>query len=58
VVWDCAQPEDVVAVLPPRRLVIKRGRVTIEAHYEVRQRWREPHGAVLSSERSGHRTMR
>jgi cytosine/creatinine deaminase len=58
VVWDCAQPEDVVAVLPPRRLVIKRGRVTIEAHHEVRQRWREPHGAVLSSERSGHRTMR
>ncbi len=58
VVWDCAQPEDVAAVLPPRRLVIKRGRVTIEAHHEVRQRWREPHGAVLSSERSGHRTMR
>jgi cytosine deaminase len=58
VVWDCARPEDVVATLPSRTLVLKRGRVTVEAHHDVRHRWRERHGAVLSSERSGHRTMR
>jgi cytosine deaminase len=57
VVWDCARPEEVVATLPSRTLVLKRGRVTVEAHHDVRHRWREQHGAVLSSERSGHRTM-
>lgn len=41
VVWDCARPEDVVASLPPRRLVIKRGRVTVETRHEVIARWRD-----------------
>jgi cytosine deaminase len=41
VVWDCAQPEDTVATLPPRTLVIKRGRVTIEARHHVIDRWRD-----------------
>jgi cytosine deaminase len=40
VVWDCAQPEDTVATMPPRTLVLKRGRVTIEARHEVIDRWR------------------
>jgi cytosine deaminase len=44
VVWDCAQPEDIVATLPPRTLVLKRGRVTIEAHHDVRDRWRDRGG--------------
>jgi cytosine deaminase len=40
VVWDCARPEDAVATIAPRTLVIKRGRVTIEARHEVHERWR------------------
>jgi cytosine/creatinine deaminase len=40
VVWDCARPEDVVATLPPCTLVVKRGRVTLEARREVVERWR------------------
>ena len=40
VVWDCARPEDAVATLAPRTLVIKRGRVTIEARHEIQERWR------------------
>ncbi len=39
-VWDCARAEDAVATMAPRTLVIKRGRVTIEAHHEVHERWR------------------
>jgi cytosine deaminase len=41
VVWECARPEDVVATLPPRSLVIKGGRVTIEHERRVRERWRD-----------------
>jgi cytosine/creatinine deaminase len=40
VVWDCDQPEDAVATLPPRTLVVKRGRVTIEARREIVDHWR------------------
>ena len=40
VVWDCAGPEEAVATLAPRTLVVKRGRVTIEARREVIERWR------------------
>jgi cytosine deaminase len=49
VVWDCARPEDVVAALPPRLLVIKRGRVTIEHERRTRERWREEHGSIAPS---------
>ena len=45
VVWDCARPEDVVAALPPRLLVIKHGRVTIEHERRTRERWREERGS-------------
>jgi cytosine/creatinine deaminase len=40
VVWDCVLPEEAVATLPPRTLVVKRGRVTVEARYDVVERWR------------------
>ena len=41
VVWECARPEDAVAMLPPRSLVIKAGRVSIEHERRVRERWRD-----------------
>jgi cytosine deaminase len=41
VVWDCHRVEDVVAGVPPRVLVVKRGRVTIECHRDLRTRWRD-----------------
>jgi cytosine deaminase len=40
VVWDCARTEDAVATMAPRTLVVKRGRVTVEARREVIDRWR------------------
>jgi cytosine deaminase len=41
VVWDAATPEEVVATPPPRMLVVKDGRVTVEHQHRVRERWRE-----------------
>jgi cytosine deaminase len=41
VVWECERLEDVVATLPPRVRVVKRGRVTVEHERRVRERWRE-----------------
>lgn len=41
VVWDCAKPEDIVAALPPRTLVLNRGRATIETRHGVCERWRD-----------------
>jgi cytosine deaminase len=47
VVWDCARVEEVVATLPGRVLVMRRGRVSIEHERRVHERWRagspEPH---------------
>ena len=47
VVWDCASVEEVVATLPGRVLVMRRGRVSIEHERRVHERWRagppEPH---------------
>ena len=40
VVWDCERPEEVVATLPSRVLVLKRGRVTVECDRRVTERWR------------------
>jgi cytosine deaminase len=40
VAWDCARPEDAVATVAPRTLVVKRGRVTVQARHEVVERWR------------------
>jgi cytosine deaminase len=41
VVWECTRVEDVVAALPARRLVVKRGRISVEAERRVRARWRD-----------------
>jgi cytosine deaminase len=41
VVWECERPEDIVAALPGRALVVKDGRVTLEYERRVRERWRE-----------------
>ena len=42
VVWDCARAEDVAATLPARTLVVKRGRVSVEARHEIVDRGRAP----------------
>lgn len=39
-VWDCLEPEDVIAALPPRTLVVKNGRVTVTCERRVVERWR------------------
>ena len=49
VVWDCVQPGEVVAALPPRLLVIKHGRVTIEHERRTRERWREERSSIATS---------
>jgi cytosine deaminase len=40
VVWDCLEPEDVIAALPPRTLVVKNGRVTVRCERRVVECWR------------------
>jgi cytosine deaminase len=40
VVWDCARPDEAVATMASRTLVVKRGRVTVQARREVVDRWR------------------
>jgi cytosine deaminase len=42
VVWDCERVEEVVAALPPRVLVMRRGRVTVEHERRRHERWRDP----------------
>ena len=41
VAWDCEHVEDIVAARPPRTLVVKRGRVTVEHARRVVERWRD-----------------
>ena len=40
VVWDCLRAEDAIATMAPRVLVVKAGRITIEASHTVVERWR------------------
>jgi len=40
VVWDCERVEEIVTSLPPRHLVVKAGRVTIEHERRIVERWR------------------
>jgi hypothetical protein len=40
-VWECERVEEIVMGLPPRRLVIKSGRVTVEHHRWTVERWRD-----------------
>ena len=41
VVWDCERVDDVVAARPPRTLVVKRGRVTLQYERRLVERWRD-----------------
>jgi cytosine deaminase len=41
VAWDCERVEDIVAVRPPRTLVVKRGRVTLQYERRLVERWRD-----------------
>jgi cytosine/creatinine deaminase len=51
VVWDCQRTEEIVTSLPPRRLVVKAGRVTIEHERRVVERWRATSGATGGADR-------
>ncbi len=39
--WECERAEEVAMALPPRVLVVKNGRVSVEVERRVRSRWRE-----------------
>jgi len=41
VVWETDRAENIVATVAPRRLVVKRGRVSVELTHVVRQHWRD-----------------
>jgi cytosine deaminase len=41
ILWDTDRPEKVITALAPPRLVIKRGRITVEHHRMVREPWRD-----------------
>lgn len=41
IVWECQELEEIVSRLAPRRLVVKRGRVSIECERALRERWRD-----------------
>jgi len=40
VVWECQRVEEIVTSLPPRCLVVKAGRVTVELERRLVERWR------------------
>src|SRR5207245_10665530 len=40
VVWDCDRLEEIVTAQPPRRLVVKAGRVSVEHERRTVERWR------------------
>jgi len=40
VVWECERLEEIVMALPPRRLVVKAGRVSVELQQKMVERWR------------------
>jgi cytosine/adenosine deaminase-related metal-dependent hydrolase len=41
VAWDCERVEEIVTLRPPRTLVVKRGRVTLQYERRLIERWRE-----------------
>lgn len=50
VVWECERVEEIVMALPPRRLVVKAGRVTVEHERRTVERWR-PGGSSTQAHR-------
>jgi cytosine deaminase len=42
VLWDTARPEEIITALATPRLVVKRGRITVEHERTVREIWRSP----------------
>jgi len=40
VVWDTERTEDAIAAIAPRRLVVKRGRVSVEHAHSIKEPWR------------------
>jgi len=42
VVWEAERPEEIITALAPPRLVVKRGRITVEHERSVREPWRGP----------------
>lgn len=40
VVWEAERPEEIITALAPPRLVVKRGRITVEHERSVREPWR------------------
>jgi len=40
VVWECERLDEIVMALPPRRLVVKGGRVSVEHERRIVERWR------------------
>jgi cytosine deaminase len=49
VVWECERLEDIVMALPPRRLVVKAGLVSVELERRTIQRWRAKSASGPSS---------
>ena len=49
VVWECERVEEIVMALPPRRLVLKAGRVSVEHHRRTVERWRAGDASGASS---------
>jgi cytosine/creatinine deaminase len=41
VVWDAERAEDIIAAMPSRRLVVKRGRISVEHERITREPWRQ-----------------
>jgi cytosine deaminase len=45
VVWECERAEEIVATLPARAVVVKKGRVSVAHERRLHERWRARPGA-------------